>query len=230
MATKSAVAKTTPGLTPQAEAQASKELTTQMTNVKKLAAPLFNGEKMIFVISDQTEADLAGRAIQAISDYKKAVGSYWDGVVGAAHALHRSLTTKRKAFLDPADNLDSQLRRAVSSWVFIERRKAMEKQEELNKQAEEVGLPASLVEGPSVSGISASDTWTFRELDSAAKRELCKAIGAGKAPVDAIEVAESWLRKDVKQNHEKAVEDPQTKKKYLYPGVEIYETVALKRM
>lgn len=207
----------------------TKELSSKILGIKATANQLFNAKTKTFVVKSQGDADAAGAVCQEIGGYLKLVGSYWDDVVASAHALHKDLVAKRKEFLDPAQSLDRAIKAAVQTWVTAEQKKAEALQEKLAVKAEAAGLPPPIVEGPAVEGLSAKRKWIHKTLDTTAMKEFVKAVAAGKAPIEALEINESWLGKDIDLHHERAAKDPLTGKTYLYPGVEIYEITNMVR-
>lgn len=76
------------------------------------------------------EATLVVKSIKA---YKKNVHEYWDELCEKAHSSWKATTSRRKAFLDPADKAESAIKLKISRYYEAER---AQKAEEHRKRVE----------------------------------------------------------------------------------------------
>ena len=74
----------------------------------------------------------------AMVGIRKQVTDYCDPDIKKAYELHRSLTAKRKAFLDPIDSFIATAKRIENNYLEKERREEQARLEVIRKQAEEI--------------------------------------------------------------------------------------------
>src|SRR3990167_5581715 len=193
------------------------------------------GKNGVVVIASQEDADEAGRLCNEIAATGKEIEESWEKETGFFHRFHKALTERRGKCQRILDGHIGKLKGGVRFWLLAEadrKRKAeAAANERINQQFQSAGIkeppPPVSFEKPAVAGMSGRASWGYNVPD---KLALIKAVARGKAPIEALEIAESWVKKDVNLNHARAIENPETHKKYLYDGtVEIFEDLNMAR-
>lgn len=122
--------------------------------------------KAVITIKNADDFAQAGEFLKSIKGAKTSVEEFFDTDVSDAHKLWKSLTSKRKAFMDPlvtAETLVRSARNAYSDKVDRELREAQAKldQEARDKEAKEKGKLDQKIE----KAIAAGDTAKAAELE-----------------------------------------------------------------
>jgi hypothetical protein len=98
---------------------------------------MVQGAELISVTNREEYAAICKQEDVAVG-LRKQVTDYFDPDVKKAHELHKSLTAKRKAFLDPIDAFLTTVKRIQSGYLEKERREEQARLEVIRKQAEEI--------------------------------------------------------------------------------------------
>ena len=98
---------------------------------------MVQGAELISVTNREEYAAVCKQEDVAVA-IRKQVADYCDPDIAKAHALHKSLTAKRKAFLDPIDAFLTTVKRIQSGYLEKERREEQARLEVIRKQAEEI--------------------------------------------------------------------------------------------
>lgn len=92
-------------------------------------------------ITDQESHDKYVAMLQRIKATHARVDEYWAADIAAAHALHKSLCSKRNQLVDPLERLEKGLAQAIGAFLLEvearEREAAAEAQERARKAAEQ---------------------------------------------------------------------------------------------
>lgn len=142
----------------------------QIAVIKKDIAVLCEGADFLECENREQYALLIRQEDSAVA-MKKQVEEYFNPDIKKAHELHKSLTAKRKALLDPIESFIGSIKRVTGGYLAKEQEKAKEQAVALEKQAAEMGIDTSLI--PQNSQIEAGEgravvqTWTFDVVDEA---------------------------------------------------------------
>lgn len=139
--------------------------------IKREIATLTEGCEFLSV-STRPEYDCLIKQEDAAVALKKQVEEYFNPDIAKANALHKSLTAKRKALIEPIDRFLAASRRAVGIYLAQEQEKARQQAAALQEQAAKAGIDTSLIptEAPKAdlgSGRTLVQTWTYDIVDEA---------------------------------------------------------------
>lgn len=197
-----------------------------------------------FKIADARQYAEAGAKLQGIKALMKKIDETFDPHIKRAFEAHRSLVAEKKQHQTPLQTAEALLKTALLGYQQEEERKrreleakaqeeARKQQEKLQRQAEAaaakgkvekaaalqataaaVVAPIIPVTTQKIAGISTRVTYSARVKDLL---ELCKAIAAGKVPVNAVTANMPFL------NNQARV----MKETLAYPGVEVVTETGL---
>lgn len=145
-----------------------------MVNAEQMqnqVAKLTEGADML-VISTRQEYEALCRQEDVAVAIKKQVEEYFGPDIKKAHELHKSLTGKRKALVDPLDKFIAICKSVGGAYLMAEQRAKEAQQAKLAAQAKEMGLDTSLVpqEAPKAeagAGRAIVQTWTYEVVNEA---------------------------------------------------------------
>ena len=141
----------------------------KVEQIENQVATLTEGADMLAVSTRQEYEALCRQEDTAVA-IKKQVEEYFGPDIKKAHELHRSLTSKRKALVDPLDKFIAVCKSVGGAYLMTEQRAKEEQQARLTAQAQEMGLDTSLVpqEAPKAeagAGRAIVQTWTYEVVD-----------------------------------------------------------------
>jgi len=116
--------------------------TTEMTEVRNK----LEGLAQELEITDHESLEYAVQVKKANKQYKKSVKEYWDPLCGNAHDTWKALTSRRKEFLDPADNVDKIIDKKVDTYQREQERIAQAERAKAEKEAREAAEKERLAE------------------------------------------------------------------------------------
>jgi hypothetical protein len=195
----------------------------------------------LITIVDQETYDIAASTLLDVKTFRSRWKEYWNPVRDSAYKAYTSILDKINERDKPAEAVERMLKSKIGQWDIEQERIRQEQQrkaqEEFERQqaeerlaeavmAEQAGVPQEQVEAiltapvtvvapviaptyEKASGISRRENWKARVVDMKA---LCKAIGAGKVPVEYVCANDSAL-------NARAKADKQTLN---IPGVQAY--------
>ncbi len=111
-----------------------------MVNVEQLqnqVVKLVEGSDML-VISTRQEYEALCRQEDVAVAIKKQVEEYFGPDIKKAHELHKSLTGKRKALVDPLDKFISVCKNVCGGFLASEQRKEQERLDSIRREAERI--------------------------------------------------------------------------------------------
>jgi hypothetical protein len=191
------------------------------------------GKKMVanatdFTVETAEHMEIAAGIRQAIKDRQKAIVGLLEPFIKAAHALHKSHTTRRKEIIAPLEQAEGILNKKMVAWQVAEDARIAEEQKKLDEQAkldaaveaeqegnealaeaiieDQVPVTAPPVEKAKTSGVSFTETWKFEIMDE------------GKIPPQFMMPNEKAIR-----SHVIAMKDRAN-----IPGVRIYKEKGVK--
>jgi hypothetical protein len=167
------------------------------------------------IVSDQASYDTAAETLKDIARLEKQISEHYKPMKEKAQAAHKEIIAAEKKFLDPLIKAKTTIKERITDWVVEqnrikeENRKRLlaeafkrEEEERLARavEAEKQGKPEEVVNNiidipkpitpvraePTFersAGVSIRETWRAEVVDL---RQLCEAIVAGKASVDAV--------------------------------------------
>jgi hypothetical protein len=100
-------------------------------------------EHKTITITNGDELSAAAELLQTIKGLIGKVKDTFDPIVKKAHAAHKEATTQRKKHLDPLEEADATIRRAITRYTTELERKAREEAEAKRIEAEEAQQEAS---------------------------------------------------------------------------------------
>lgn len=105
--------------------------------IKNEIATLTEGAELISC-ETRSEYTLLCRQEDMATEMKKQVEDYWNPSIEKAYALHRELTGKRKAFLDPLEAFIKTCKRIGGGYLALEQRKEQERLDALRREADRI--------------------------------------------------------------------------------------------
>jgi hypothetical protein len=166
-------------------------------------------------VKDLETYNNAAAILVSIKGFEKKVGEHYDDDIAKAHALHRSLTTKKNMALMPLRAAEMIIKPALAAYISAEEKKQRAEEERVmaaqRKQNEEaqlaeaqeavkngdLGAANAILEAPpapiimpvipqtKAAGISMSDTWHAEAFDL---KTILTDVVAGKTPMSVIEI------------------------------------------
>jgi hypothetical protein len=140
-----------------------------------------------FVVESAEDMEAASSLRQAIKDRQKAIVGLLEPFIKAAHALHKSHTTRRKEIIAPLEQAEGILNKKMVAWQTAEEARIAEEQKKLDEQAkldaaveaeqegnealaeaiieDQVPVTAPPVEKTKTDGVSFTEKWTFQIED-----------------------------------------------------------------
>jgi len=202
--------------------------TREAVNVPELHR-LIDPQAGIVIIKSQVDADLAGDLCNDLAEVEQEVMDSWDKERGFFHRFHKTLTERTSTHAKVLNRHIAMLKDGVRRWKLKRDKEIQEQEAKANEIVREADptAPPVIFEKAEVSGLSGRKTWGYNVPDFMA---LVKAVAKGKAPVECLMVTDKWLKADVTLHHDRAIENLNTQKKYLYEGtVEVYEDISMAR-
>lgn len=166
-------------------------------------------------IVDQPSYDYAASLLMDIKGFRKRWSAYWEPLREGAYDSYKAILNKIKERDDPMAAAEGAVKRSLLQWDDQQRRLQEQRQREAQEKAEAdeaarraqlafemeesgaeeaeieqvVSAPIVAVAPPvesyqKASGVSRRENWKARVVDM---KKLCKAIAAGKVPVDYVE-------------------------------------------
>lgn len=141
----------------------------KIVSIKNEIATLTEGAEFL-VCEDRAGYECLLKQEDMAQAMKSQVEEYWAEPIAKAHSLHKDLTTRRKAMLDPLESFIKAVKRVAGGYLALEQKKAQEQAVALQKQASEMGLDTSLVPQADTKpivgeGRTMVQTWTFDVTD-----------------------------------------------------------------
>ena len=127
--------------------------------------------------------------VKSIKTYKKNVHDYWDDLCEKAHSSWKATTSRRKAFLDPADNAETAIKLKISRYYEAERaQKAKEHQKrvEAEEKAAEARRLAEMQELEAMGALEEAEHIANQPLDMAPVAEPVE------TKVEGLSTSERW--------------------------------------
>jgi hypothetical protein len=136
------------------------------------------------------DMEVASAMRGAIKDRQSAIKGLLEPFIKAAHALHKSHTTRRKEIIAPLEEAEGILNKKMVAWQTAEEARIAEEQKKLDEQAkldaaveaeqegnealaeaiieDQVPVTAPPVEKAKTNGVNFSNTWTYEITDESA--------------------------------------------------------------
>lgn len=190
--------------------------------LKQEALTVVQQAALVKIVDQQTYDSAASLLLEQIIPFRKRWEDYWETLRVPAYSAYQAVLSKFNEGDKPAEQAERQVKSAIRQWDDeqerirqAEQRKAQEEAEHQEREerlaaavvAEQSGAakeqvnaileaPVAVVAAPvqptyaKASGVSGRDNWKCVVTNL---KDLCKAIGAGKVPVNYVEPNDSVL-------------------------------------
>ena len=193
-------------------------------------APLVQASSAYLSIRDDQHQREAGLFVQRIRDKIEVVKALFDEPVNTAHKLHKMLTTRRKALMDPLENAKAIVTQAVRCYEREARekaeraaREAAERAREAAERARQAQVEALKAQGEQEAAKAVEAAEVQVNVPEAPKREAVVGVVMRTTwkfeVVDEYKLPRKWLCPDLKAIGAFVRE---TKGQEHIPGVRIY--------
>jgi len=103
-------------------------------------ADIIQSTEVLEIESDRAmvekDTERMGKLLTDAKELLDDIGVHFDLPIKEAHAEHRRLTSRRKAYRDPVEGLQGQLKRAISVSLAAQKKAADEANAEMRREAE----------------------------------------------------------------------------------------------